>query len=125
MGIARDLVELEAALRERPDIDVFAPADRSGLFTTPEVTSMLARIGALVQKEPAAVMRLCLQALRVQYDEMRPRLLEAELVATLPAETPGIARPTEGVLREMLAPPVKEIILLGYEFTDREMMRLL
>src|SRR5438046_3056100 len=106
MGIARDLVDLEAALRQRPTIDLFAPADRSGLFKTPEATSILAHVGTLVQNEPAAAVRLCLQALRIQYDEMRPRLVEAELVATLPEETPGIARPTERVLREMLTPPV-------------------
>jgi len=52
-------------------------------------------------------------------------LLEAELVATLPPDTPGIARPTDRVLQEMLTPPIKEIIVLGYEFTDRDMMRIL
>jgi len=70
-------------------------------------------------------MRLCLQALRIQHDEMRPKLLDAELVATLPPETPGIARPTERVVREMIDRAAKEIILLGYEFTDRDLVLLL
>lgn len=125
MSIARDLVQLEAMLREHAEIDLFAPIERSGLLTIPEAASMLTHIAALGAVDSAAMMRLCLQALRVQHDEMRPRLLEAELVATLPPETPGIARPTERVVREMLERPAKEIILLGYEFTDRDLMRLL
>jgi phosphatidylserine/phosphatidylglycerophosphate/cardiolipin synthase-like enzyme len=56
---------------------------------------------------------------------MRPRLIEAELVATLPPDTPGIARPTERVIREMIERASNEIILLGYELTDQETMRLL
>lgn len=125
MGMARDLAELEAALRQREDVDLFSPIERSGLVSTPEAASMLARIAAAGPADPAAVMRLCLQALRVQHDEISPRLLEAELVATLPPETPGIARPTERVIREMMERAAKEIILLGYELTDRDMMRLL
>ncbi len=112
-------------LRERTDVDLFAPIQRSGLLTTPEAASMLARMTAPGPMDAAAVMRLCLQALRVQHDEVKPRLLEAELVATLPPDTPGIARPTERVLHEMLRAHVREIILLGYEFTDQELMRLL
>jgi phosphatidylserine/phosphatidylglycerophosphate/cardiolipin synthase-like enzyme len=125
MGIARDLVELEAALREGAEVDLFAPTERSDLLTTPEAASVLTRVASLGPMDAAAVMRLCLQSLRIQHDEMSQHLLEAELVATLPPDMPGLARPTERVLREMLAPQVREIILLGYEFTDRDMMRLL
>jgi phosphatidylserine/phosphatidylglycerophosphate/cardiolipin synthase-like enzyme len=56
---------------------------------------------------------------------MRPKLVDAELVATLPPETPGIARPTERVVREMLEGATKEVILLGYELTDRGLVQLL
>lgn len=75
--------------------------------------------------DPASVMRLCLQALRIQHEELRPKLLDAELVATLPPETPGIARPTERVVQEMIDGAATEIILLGYELTDRNLIGLL
>lgn len=122
MGLARDLVELEARLRDREDLDLFAPIEGSGLLESAECASMLGRIRST---DTASVMRLCLQALRIQHDELRPKLLDAELVATLPPETPGIARPTERVVREMIDGAAKEIILLGYELTDRSLIGLL
>jgi phosphatidylserine/phosphatidylglycerophosphate/cardiolipin synthase-like enzyme len=122
MGLARDLVGLEARIRERSDVDLFAPLERGGLFANAECASMLDRIHLA---DSASVVRLCLQALRIQHDELSPRLLDAELVATLPPETPGIARPTDRVIREMIEHASSEIILLGYEFTDREVVELL
>ncbi len=122
MGLARDLVELEARLRGREDVDLFAPVERGGLLATPECASMLGRIRST---DPAAVTRLCLQALRIQHEELRPKLLDAELVATLPPDTPGIARPTERVVQEMIDGATREIILLGYELTDRNLIGLL
>ena len=122
MGLARDLVELEAKLRAHADVDLFAPVEGGRLLATPECASMLARIRST---HPASVMRLCLQALRIQHEELRPKLLDAELVATLPPETPGIARPTERVVREMIDGATTEIILLGYELTDRTLIGLL
>jgi len=122
MGLARDLVELEARLRGREDVDLFAPVERGGLLETPGCASMLGRIRST---DSASVMRLCLQALRIQHEEMRARLLDAELVATLPPETPGIARPTERVVQEMIDGATTEIILLGYELTDRNLIALM
>lgn len=122
MGMARDLVELEARLRDHAEVDLFAPVERGGLVTVPECASMLARIRIT---DPVSVMRLCLQALRIQYEELRPKLLDAELVATLPPETPGIARPTERVVRQMIDGAATEVILLGYELTDRDLIGLL
>lgn len=121
MALARDLVELVARLRERADVDLFAPVERGGLLATPEYASMLGRIRST---DAGSVVRLCLQALRIQHDELRPKLLDAELVATLPPETPGIARPTARVVREMIDAAKIEIILLGYELTDRDLIAL-
>src|SRR5262245_60741203 len=122
MGLARDLVELEARIREKTEVDVFAPLERSGLLDAPECASLVSRMRLA---SPTSVMRLCLQALRIQHDELRPRLLDAELVATLPPEAPGIARPTERVVHEMISSAAGEIILLGYELTDRKLITLL
>lgn len=124
MSIARDLVALEEKLRDG-GVDLFAPVEQGGLLDAAEATGVAPRVESLGFHDPMRVMRLCLQALRVQYDELRPRLVNAELVATLPLGVPGIARPTGQVLHEMLRPRVREVILLGYEVTDQGMMKLL
>ena len=121
MALARDLVGLEALVRERAEVDLFLPLSAGGLLAVPECASI---VECIRSHDPAWVVRLCLQALRIQYDELRPRLLDAELVATLPPETPGIARPTERVVREMVERASSEVILLGYDFTDGDLVRL-
>jgi phosphatidylserine/phosphatidylglycerophosphate/cardiolipin synthase-like enzyme len=70
-------------------------------------------------------MRLCLQALRIQHDEQKPKVLDAELVATLPPEAPGLARPTQRAVWQMVEYATTAIILLGYELTDRNLIALL
>lgn len=124
MSIARDLVVLEEKLRSGA-VDLFAPLERGGLLDTAEASMVVRCVESFDFQDPVRVMRLCLQALRVQYDELRPRLVDAELVATLPPGIPGIARPTRQVLRDMLRPHVQEVIMLGYELTDQAIMRLL
>ena len=122
MGNARNLVELEARLRDHVGVDLFTPVERGGMLAVPECANMLGRIRAT---DPESVLRLCLQALRIQHEELQPKLLDAELVATLPPETPGIARPTEQMVRQMIDDATSEIILVGYELTDRNLIGLL
>ena len=125
MGVPRDLVALEEALRDTPEVDPFASLERSGLLGSPEAGALASQLRRFDLSDPLHVVRLCLQALRVQRQALEPFLLDAELVATLPLGVPGIARSTAQVLREMLRPPVEEVILLGYEITDRDIMRAL
>ena len=125
MSLARDLVELEMQLRDRPDVDPFLPLEQSGLPSSPEWAELNARLARTAPAESSAVLRLCLQMLRIQHDLLQPRLLDAELVATLPLGTPGIARPTDRVVREMVEQATTEVILLGYEFTDPNTVQLL
>lgn len=123
MGLARDLVDLEARIRQRADLDVFAPLKRGdGSLAVPEVAAVIDQIRPT---DAQAVLRLCVQALRIQYEELSPKLLDAELVATLPPESPGIARPTGRVIRELVSNASREIILVGYELTDMELVTLL
>lgn len=124
MGIARELAALEKKLRDS-GVDLFAPVERGGLRGVAEANVVLRYVESMGFSDPMGVMRLCLQALRVQHDEIAPQLLKAELVATLPPEMPGIARPTGQVLFEMLRPQISEAILLGYEFTDQQVLQLL
>lgn len=125
MSLARELVEVEGQLRERATVDLFSAQDTGSLLSTPEYATILARLAATGPADHSTYARLCLQALRIQYEEFRPKLLDAELVATLPADSPGIARPTQAVVREMIDRARAEVILLGYEFTDRDSVQLL
>jgi phosphatidylserine/phosphatidylglycerophosphate/cardiolipin synthase-like enzyme len=120
MGLARDLVQIEAGLRDRSDINLFGGLD--ALTASPECASVINRITGL---DPVSAVRLCLQALRIQHAELGPQLVDAELVATLPPETPGLARPTERVVHEMLDRAKSEVILLGYEFSDVSLIAVL
>lgn len=124
MALPRDLVELEQALRAR-GVDLFVPVERSGLLDEPDVRSLTMSMQSFDFDDPTSVLRLCLQALRVQHDEMAALLVEAELVATLPPDMPGLVRTTAQVVREMIRQAEKEVILLGYELTDLDMVRLL
>lgn len=125
MGLAREIAELERRLRDGGGVDPFLPAEKCLLPLSPDCAEMTRRLASYEPWRPGDVLVLCLRALRVQHDMHRPRLLDAELVATLPPGTPGIARPTEAVVREMVRRAKGEIILLGYEFTDPGIVQLL
>src|SRR5690348_17182116 len=113
MSVARDLAGLERSLREHPEIDLFAPIHDGGLLASAEVSQLLGSLPATWIQGAPSIVRLCLQALRVQYREAEPHAVSAELVATLPEGMPGAARPTAQVLREMIGSSLVEIILLG------------
>ena len=51
---------------------------------------MIERLRGVSFHDPICTLRLCLQALRVQHEEMTRNLVEAELVATLPGEMSGV-----------------------------------
>jgi phosphatidylserine/phosphatidylglycerophosphate/cardiolipin synthase-like enzyme len=122
MAIARDLVRLEQKLRKRPTLNLFSGPDRDLLFSIPAVSDLVSQLDRI---DPARAVRLCLQALRIQHAELEPKLIDAELVATLPPGTPGLARPTERVLHEMVLRAQREVIILGYELSDEPFLALL
>jgi phosphatidylserine/phosphatidylglycerophosphate/cardiolipin synthase-like enzyme len=124
VSLARDLCEVERQLRDRPDVNLFAPGEEA-LSAVPECGPLIARIAQRGDLSASGIARLCLQALSIQHDDMRPRLLDAELVATLPSGTPGIARPTQIVVRQMIEKAKREVVLLGYELTDQALVKLL
>ena len=124
MALARELADLERLIRER-GIDPFAPLEKGGLLDQPEVLALTSALKSLDAHSPASVVRLCLQALQIQAAEVAPRLLDVELVATLPSDVPGLARSTSQVVRDMLRRARGEVILLGYELTDDTLMQQL
>lgn len=122
MGLARDLVELEEKIRAGGDRSLFAGGDATSILAISECAAIVGRMNDV---GPAAAVHLCLQALRIQHDELSPRLLDAELVATIPPEIPALTRSTEHVVHEMIAGAVNEIILLGYELSDINLLAML
>lgn len=125
MSVARDLVKLESQLRQQSQIDLFDPADNINFLSSPEASPMLGQLKTLNLSNPSRILRLCLQALRVQHHENMPKLIDAEFVATLPIDAPSNVRQTKPVIQEMLERPVTEVIAIGYEFTDQEVVQLL
>jgi phosphatidylserine/phosphatidylglycerophosphate/cardiolipin synthase-like enzyme len=123
MSLARDLFELETQVRSIGGVDVFSPSAKAALMAIPACAEIVGRFSAL--GDSGAAVRACLQSLRIQHEEFKPHLLDAELVATLPAGVPGLARPTRAVVLEMITRATAEIILLGYEFTDHDLVELL
>ena len=124
MSLARMIAELGTILEARSDLNLFAPGAAERLAAQPEVNELLGDVGRGM-KSPEAVLRLALQALAIQRSSFQPRLVNVELVATLPWGSPGIARPTVTVLREMLKPPHDELVIAGYEITDDELVEQL
>lgn len=108
MGVPRELVKLEEALRFEGRVDLFAPIEHSGLRDSPQASSLTEHLGRVGFAEPERTLRTCLQALSVQHDELGGGFTNAELVATLPPGIPGIARNTQQVLQEMLRPRWKK-----------------
>jgi phosphatidylserine/phosphatidylglycerophosphate/cardiolipin synthase-like enzyme len=123
VSLARDLVVLETGLRDGGLINLFSPSAKSEITSLPECAAMIDRFSAFPDSVDA--LRICLQSLQIQREELAPKLIDAELVATLPAGVPGLARPTQSILIEMITRATREIIVLGYEFTDPSLVRLL
>jgi phosphatidylserine/phosphatidylglycerophosphate/cardiolipin synthase-like enzyme len=66
----------------------------------------------------AESLAVALQALAVQEQELQPRLVDAEVVATLPSTASTAARPTHVVVEEMLASASRNVVALGYEIDE-------
>lgn len=92
--------------------------DGGELLSIPACASLCERIHGTA----ADALRLTLQSLRVQHFELAPKLLEAELVATLPPYFPSQARPTKVVVHEMISRASSEIVLLGYLLSDESLL---
>lgn len=74
---------------------------------------------------PPEALVLALQALAVHEQELQPRLVDAEIVATLPSTSSTTARPTHVVVEEMLASASREIVALGYEIDEAGFVKAL
>jgi phosphatidylserine/phosphatidylglycerophosphate/cardiolipin synthase-like enzyme len=116
MGLTfgRDLVALYKALSSA-GLRFFGRGTDVALQQRPEYSALL----AAAPKTPAELVLSFLQAMTVFEQELQPRMIHAEFVATLPSTAATeVARPIHIVVAEMLAGANKEIIAVGYEFED-------
>lgn len=127
MSVARDLVDLCSRLAiPRSGFDPFAPDALSRLGEIPEVAVLIRELKTRTSGFDWNVgILLCLQALCVQRCELAPHLGEAQFVATLPPEAGSPARSTSQVVREMLLEARREVLAVGYEINDTEVIKLL
>lgn len=99
-------------------------ASRAKLFGPGPTKALVERADfqALLSASPATVEGVligCLQSLAILEQELLPRLVEAEFVATMPSTaTTDVARPIHLVLAEMLETAEKDVVAVGYEIED-------
>jgi phosphatidylserine/phosphatidylglycerophosphate/cardiolipin synthase-like enzyme len=120
LTFGRDLVALYKNLTNS-GFKFFDRAADESLRLRPEVATLLAAAPTSAQ-----MMLGFLQAMTVFEQEMEPRFVQAEFVATLPSTaSTEVARPIHLVLGEMLAGATKEVIAVGYEFEDNTFIEAL
>ena len=126
MSLARELLRLAEVLPAvAPGFNPFAPGV-AGDFQKLNTSEILGRIRQRCGDcDPQAILLLCLQVLTVQQEELAPRLVEAEFVATLPEPGLAPARPTAQVIQEMLGRCRQEVLAVGYEISDQRIIDLL
>lgn len=124
MSFARDVVSLDEKLRgeDRP-LDRFDSRARTGLARDPVAAALVERLAGSGVLDPVTTVLLALQALEIQHSDLKPKLIDAAFVMTLPGEVPSAGRPTAMVVREMLSNASREIVALGYEVTHEDVLQ--
>jgi phosphatidylserine/phosphatidylglycerophosphate/cardiolipin synthase-like enzyme len=122
MSVARNAVALSSKLRAA-SMDPFDPQDLQRIGKLPDTSAIETMISADGETTPSDAIRLILQALQVQAEELSPRLATVEFVATVPSGFQAQARGTREVVSEMVAEAKSEVIVLGYEFSDPSFIR--
>jgi phosphatidylserine/phosphatidylglycerophosphate/cardiolipin synthase-like enzyme len=120
MGLARDIVTLYRRIAAGNG-RLFGAAAENELSAKPEFATLVPDL----PDDPASTLVLCMQTLAVLEQELEPRLIDAEFVATLPSTATAAAKPTDVAVKEMLASAQREVIALGYEICDPEVLEAL
>jgi phosphatidylserine/phosphatidylglycerophosphate/cardiolipin synthase-like enzyme len=125
LTLAEDIVALFERQRSRLERDVFDTAKRDLVERESEIVALARRAEEALSTSPRMI-RLVLQALAIQYRRLEPHLARATLVATLPNRLPPVGTAaTAQVVREMVSSATDEIVLLGYEVSEPEIVDLL
>lgn len=123
MSLSRKIVELFNQLGMEPATDLFAPETGAALANHPGAALVRARLQhRFPEASPDLLLLLCLQSLSVQRANNENQLVDAELVATLPGKLVSEVRPTSFVVKKMLASARSEVIAIGYEIKDEDVI---
>jgi len=113
MPLHRQLLDLLAGHRTQ---DVFAPETSAKLLESPEGRRL---VGALDEQPPSVLALAALRALAAQRDAMEGQALELELVATMPGFRSSVAQDTGPAVLALVQGAQRQLIVVGYEFTNR------
>jgi phosphatidylserine/phosphatidylglycerophosphate/cardiolipin synthase-like enzyme len=125
MSLAEDVVAFFERTQKRFEVALFDPSRTREVEGDGEFVGLAARAENVLTRSATAV-RLALQALAIHRNRMKPFLVPVTLVATWPNRSnPNGSESTFTVLREMIESARNEIVLLGYEVSNPEIIALL
>jgi phosphatidylserine/phosphatidylglycerophosphate/cardiolipin synthase-like enzyme len=122
MALARDALIRTLQLLEE-GLNPFLAEDARKALNNPDSVQLIEQIGRTTDDENCGevCLRLLLQTHALRSAEIDQPQDEVELVATLPALVRGV-RPTRTVVRELIESAQREIIAVGYQISDAELI---
>lgn len=125
MSVSRKIVDLwNACGSAEPRVDVFDAADEKAMQSLSEY-GLVYELLESYSDNPHAAIVLALRALAIHKSELADKLHETELAVTAPPSTSSTARPTLFVIREMIESAQREVLLVGYRITNKEILQML
>ena len=125
MSISRKLVDLwQACQSGDARVDVFEPDDDRAIQSLAEYGLVYDAMESRTDNPHIAIL-LALRALAIHKSEMADQLTDTELAVTAPPTTSSTARPTMFVIREMIESAQREVLLVGYRITNKDILKML
>lgn len=112
--------------RSDPDPAVlFDPSASDKVLEDPEIRRLLEEIPEGFLSDPRDALLFALRALAVQRSRLDRRLLDVDLVGTVPGGADIGTRATRMVVREMLRAAQEDVFVFGFEVSDAEFLDVL
>lgn len=124
MTLAEDVLAFfETAKDQHPGLDYFDMHRSQEVEALSTVQKLAQRLPHKVFERPTLIIKLALQALATFERRLQPRLLRAELTVTLPRSLPPLGvLATPSVMGSLLQQAQREVLLLGYRLTSRDVL---
>lgn len=108
-----------------PQEKLFDPVWEERLLDSPKVQGLLSEVSDSAEIGGTELLLFTLRALAIQRAHLSRRLVDADLVGTLPGGAGLGMRATRMVVREMVAEAEREVVVLGFEVSDEDFLRSL
>lgn len=102
--------------------DVFAPETAAEILETPAARSL---VRSFDEHPPSQLVLAALRALAAQRNALENQALDLELVATMPGFRSSVAQDTGSAVLRLVESVQRQLIVVGYELTSRELERAL